>query len=127
MTTFPPEYDVQAEFTTTWTTTNSDGSVETESGIVSQSGSSFTTLTTFPPESDVQAEFTTTWTTTNSDGSVATESGIVSQSGSSLLLLPLSHNWLLLNSPPLGPPPTVTALLPLSLALSANLGHHLPP
>ncbi|WP_162873729.1 hypothetical protein, partial [Enterobacter hormaechei] len=71
-TTFPPEStestksDVQTEFTSTWTTTNDDGSVETDSGIVSQSGTSFTTLTTFPPEStesDVQTEFTSTWTT----------------------------------------------------------------
>ena len=87
------ESDVQTEFTSTWTTTNDDGSVETDSGIVSQSGTSFTTLTTFPPESiestesDVQTEFTSTWTTTNDDGSVETDSGIVSQSGTSFTTL----------------------------------------
>ena len=39
--------DVTTEFTTTWEVTNSDGSVSTESGIVSESGSSFT-ITTSP-------------------------------------------------------------------------------
>ncbi|KAI5952097.1 hypothetical protein KGF57_004189, partial [Candida theae] len=39
------------EYTTTWTTTNPDGSVETDSGIVSQSGDSLTTITTFGSES----------------------------------------------------------------------------
>ncbi|KAI3403118.2 hypothetical protein KGF56_004007 [Candida oxycetoniae] len=73
------------EYTSTWTTTGSDGSVATESGIVSQSGTSLTTLSTIPPP--VQTEYTTTWTTTGSDGSVATESGIVSQSGTSLTTL----------------------------------------
>ena len=80
--------DIQTEFTSTWTTTNSDGSVVTESGIISQSGTSLTTLTTFqpatslvvPPYSVIETEFTSTWTTTNSDSSVATESGVVSQS-----------------------------------------------
>ncbi|KAK6886599.1 Hyphally regulated cell wall protein 3, partial [Candida tropicalis] len=43
---------VASEFTTTWTTTNSDGSVETESGIVSQSGSSVATVSTFSPEAE---------------------------------------------------------------------------
>ncbi|KGR02405.1 hypothetical protein MG5_05239, partial [Candida albicans P57072] len=73
---------IESEFTTTWTTTNSDGSVETDSGIVSQLGSSLTTITTFP--NDQASEYTTTWTTTNSDGSVVTNSGVVSQSGTSL-------------------------------------------
>ena len=41
--------DIQTEFTSTWTTTNSDASVVTESGIISQSGTSLTTLTTFQP------------------------------------------------------------------------------
>ncbi|KAF6067020.1 Hyphally regulated cell wall protein N-terminal family protein [Candida albicans] len=80
--------DIQTEFTSTWTTTNSDGSVVTESGIISQSGTSLTTLTTFqpatslvvPPYSVIETEFTSTWTTTNSDSLVATESGVVSQS-----------------------------------------------
>ena len=72
---------IESEFTTTWTTTNSDGSVETNSGVVSQSGSSLTTITTFAP--DATSEYTTSWTTTNSDGSVATNSGVVSQSGTS--------------------------------------------
>ena len=43
---------------------HSDGSVSTESGIVSESGTSFTTITTFPPpttSSDITTEFTTTW------------------------------------------------------------------
>ncbi|KHC67927.1 hypothetical protein MGS_05309, partial [Candida albicans P78042] len=39
--------DITIEFPTTWEVTNSDGSVSTESGIVSESGSSLTTLTTF--------------------------------------------------------------------------------
>lgn len=84
--------DIQTEFTSTWTTTNSDGSVVTESGIISQSGTSLTTLTTFqpatslvvPPYSVIETEFTSTWTATNSDSSVATESGVVSQSGTLL-------------------------------------------
>ncbi|KAI5960275.1 hypothetical protein CANMA_004055, partial [Candida margitis] len=80
ITTFPQP--VQTEYTTTWTTTKSDGSIETDSGIVSQSGTSLTTITTFPQP--VQTEYTTTWTTTKSDGSVETDSGIVSQSGGSL-------------------------------------------
>ena len=74
--------DATSEYTTSWTTTNSDGSVVTNSGVVSQSGTSLTTLTTFAP--DATSEYTTTWTTTNSDGSVETNSGVVSQSGSSL-------------------------------------------
>ncbi|KHC45700.1 hypothetical protein MGC_05729, partial [Candida albicans P37039] len=80
--------NIQTEFTSTWTTTNSDASVVTESGIISQSGTSLTTLTTFqpatslvvPPYSVIETEFTSTWTTTNSDSLVATESGVVSQS-----------------------------------------------
>ncbi|KAI5970592.1 hypothetical protein CANMA_000333, partial [Candida margitis] len=79
---FPTSSTLTTEYTTTWTTTKSDGSVETDSGIVSQSGTSLTTITTFPQP--VQTEYTTTWTTTKSDGSIETDSGIVSQSGTSL-------------------------------------------
>ncbi|CAL1190767.1 unnamed protein product [Candida parapsilosis] len=86
----------QTEYTTTWTTTKDDGSVETDSGIVSQSGDSLTTITTIVSQSGdslttittfpqpTQTEYTTTWTTTKDDGSVETDSGIVSQSGDSL-------------------------------------------
>ena len=92
--------------------TNSDGSVSTESGIVSESGTSFTTITTFHHQpsasADITTEFTTTWEVTNSDGSVSTESGIVvnlvlpsprslrSHHQPHLVLLPM----LLLNSQP---------------------------
>ncbi|SGZ57924.1 CIC11C00000005881 [Sungouiella intermedia] len=71
---FPNNYGT---YTTTWTTTNSDGSVETDSGIVivstDSAGSLFTTTSEFPN----LTTYTTTWTTTNSDGSVETDSGIV--------------------------------------------------
>ena len=93
MTTFATSGAGQSEFTSTWEVTNSDGSVSTESGIVSESGSSFTTITTFPPSSSssvvagVTTEFTSTWEVTNSDGSVSTESGIISQSGTSIATL----------------------------------------
>ncbi|KAI5906336.1 Cell wall protein RBR3, partial [Candida parapsilosis] len=70
ITTFPQP--TQTEYTTTWTTTKDDGSVETDSGIVSQSGDSLTTITTFPQPT--QTEYTTTWTTTKDDGSVETDS-----------------------------------------------------
>ena len=79
ITTFPQESvagPVTTEYTTTWTTTKDDGSVETDSGIVSQSGDSLTTITTFPQESvasPVTTEYTTTWTTTKDDGSVETD------------------------------------------------------
>ena len=79
--------DIQTQFTSTWTTTKSDGSFVTESGVISQSGTSFTTIATFPPlytSSDITSEFISTWTTTSSDGSVATKSGVVIQSGTSL-------------------------------------------
>ena len=79
--------DIQTQFTSTWTTTKSDGSFVTESGVISQSGTSFTTIATFPPlytSSDITTEFISTWTATNSDGSVTTEIGVVSQSGTSL-------------------------------------------
>ena len=68
--------DIQTQFTSTWTTTKSDGSFVTESGVISQSGTSFTTIATFPPlytSSDITTEFISTWTATNSDGSVTTE------------------------------------------------------
>lgn len=87
--------DIQTEFTSTWTTANSDGCIVTESGIISQSGTSLTTLTTFqpatslsvPPTSVIETEFTTTWTTAKPDSSVATESGVVSQSETLLTTL----------------------------------------
>ena len=87
--------DIINEFTSTWTTTNSDGSITTESGIVSQSGTSLTTLTIFEPVTSlavpsytvIETEFISTWTTTKSDGSIVTGSGIVSQSGTSLTTL----------------------------------------
>ena len=74
----------ETEFASTWVVTKSDGSVFTESGIVGQSGTSFTTLTTFAPTTSsgaVQTEYTSTWEVTNTDGSVSTKSGIVDQSG----------------------------------------------
>ncbi|KAI5970594.1 hypothetical protein CANMA_000335 [Candida margitis] len=72
-------------FLSTWTTSHADGSLETGSGLVTQSGTSFSTLFTIPPP--VQTKFTSTWTTTHSDGSVETESGLVSQSGTSFTTL----------------------------------------
>ncbi|KAI5968159.1 hypothetical protein KGF57_000242 [Candida theae] len=60
---------------TTWTTTNTDGSVDTDKGIVVEIDDLVTTFATFP---DVEA-YTTTWTSTDTDGSVVTESGIVLQ------------------------------------------------
>ena len=80
----------QTEFTTTWVASKSDGSVSTESGIISQSGTSLTTVTTFSPSFSsavTQAGFTSTWVASNSDGSVATESGIVSKLGTSFTTL----------------------------------------
>ena len=74
----------ETEFAFTWVVTKSDGSVFTESGIVGQSGTSFTTLTTFAPTTSsgaVQTEYTSTWEVTNTDGSVSTKSGIIDQSG----------------------------------------------
>ena len=72
----------RTEYTTSWTTTKPDGTIQTDSGIVSVSDTSLTTITTFPQPT--QTEYTTTWTTTKDDGSVETDSGIVSQSGDSL-------------------------------------------
>ncbi|CAL1205630.1 unnamed protein product [Candida parapsilosis] len=72
----------RTEYTTSWTTTKPDGTIQTDSGIVSVSDTSSTTITTFPQPT--QTEYTTTWTTTKDDGSVETDSGIVSQSGDSL-------------------------------------------
>ncbi|KAG5422141.1 hypothetical protein I9W82_001235 [Candida metapsilosis] len=91
------------------TTTTSVASVETDSGVVSQSEDSFSTVepsatsedTTASVETDsavlsqseeslstaepsATSEYTTTWTTTNSDGSIETGCGIISQSGDSL-------------------------------------------
>ncbi|KAK6203648.1 uncharacterized protein RJT21DRAFT_29064 [Scheffersomyces amazonensis] len=70
----PLVYDLlmdQPDYTTTWTTTNSDGSVETESGLVQVTGTDGWSTSIFPNE------YTTTFTTTESDGFVATDSGIV--------------------------------------------------
>ncbi|SGZ57919.1 CIC11C00000003600 [Sungouiella intermedia] len=81
------EFPNLTTYTTTWTTTNSDGSVETDSGIVivstDSAGSLFTTTSEFPNNYGSSSSYlplttyTTTWTTTNSDGSVETDSGIV--------------------------------------------------
>ncbi|KAM9886039.1 hypothetical protein OXX69_013891, partial [Metschnikowia pulcherrima] len=67
------------EYTTTFVTTNSDGSVATDSGVVdvttNSAGSLFTTTSLFPSSSASSSglqEYTTTFVTTNSDGSVAT-------------------------------------------------------
>ena len=106
---------IESEFTTTWTTTNSDGSVETDSGIVSQLGSSLTTITTFP--NDQASEYTTTWTTTNSDGSVET---IPVSLGSSLTTITTFLTTKLLNTPPPGLLPIPMVLLLLTLVLSAS-------
>ncbi|EAZ63274.2 hyphally regulated cell wall protein, partial [Scheffersomyces stipitis CBS 6054] len=66
------------EYTTTFTTTEPDGSVETESGVVlistDDSGSWFTTTSLFPESTAEPTEYTTTFTTTEPDGSVETES-----------------------------------------------------
>ncbi|EMG45263.1 hypothetical protein G210_5123, partial [Candida maltosa Xu316] len=85
---------ISSEYTSTWTTTNSNGEVVTESGIfevtTNSEGSLYTiTISTFPQESaaSTPTEYTTTWTTTNSNGEVETESGVVSQSGSYLTTL----------------------------------------
>ncbi|KAK6199901.1 Hyphally regulated cell wall protein N-terminal-domain-containing protein [Scheffersomyces amazonensis] len=76
-TVIPQLYDIlqdQPDYTTTFTTTNSDGSVETDSGVVhvTNSDGTITTVTSLYP-----SEYTTTFTTTESDGFVATDSGIV--------------------------------------------------
>ncbi|MCP8717350.1 MAG: hypothetical protein M5E90_08005, partial [Asgard group archaeon] len=73
--------NIQTQYTTTWEITNSDGSISTESGIVSQSGIYLSTITTFPPEHQIQ--YTKTWEVTDIHGSVFQESGIVSESGKS--------------------------------------------
>ncbi|KAK6199626.1 uncharacterized protein RJT21DRAFT_115414 [Scheffersomyces amazonensis] len=76
-TVIPKLYDIlqdQPDYTTTFTTTKSDGSVETDSGVVhvtNTDGTITTTTSLFPNE------YTTTFTTTESDGFVATDSGIV--------------------------------------------------
>ncbi|CAL1210712.1 unnamed protein product [Candida parapsilosis] len=72
-------------FLSTWTTTNADGSVETDSGLITQSGSSFSTILTIPPP--IQTQFTKTWTTTDSEGLKEVDSGLVSQSGNSFTTL----------------------------------------
>ena len=84
-----PSYTViETEFTSTWTTTKSDGSIVTGSGIVSQSGTSLTTLTTFAPSSssssEITPEFTSTWEISSSNESNVVESSIVNQSNESL-------------------------------------------
>ena len=61
----------RTEYTTSWTTTKPDGTIQTDSGIVSVSDTSLTTITTFPQPT--QTEYTTTWTTTKDDGSVETD------------------------------------------------------
>ncbi|EMG49037.1 hypothetical protein G210_0291, partial [Candida maltosa Xu316] len=71
---FDNNYPMTSEYTTTWTTTNTDGSDLTQSGVVSSIGTSGTTVTTFPPPS---TEYTSTWTTTDSDGNETTQSGVV--------------------------------------------------
>ncbi|KAK6197617.1 uncharacterized protein RJT21DRAFT_142307 [Scheffersomyces amazonensis] len=76
-TVIPKLYDIlqdQPDYTTTFTTTKSDGSVETDSGVIhvtNTDGTITTTTSLFPNE------YTTTFTTTESDGFVATDSGIV--------------------------------------------------
>ncbi|EMG45293.1 hypothetical protein G210_5076, partial [Candida maltosa Xu316] len=79
VTTFPQESagSTPTEYTTTWTTTNSDGSIVTESGIVEvntiNDGAWYTTtVSTFQQQSTVptSTEYTTTIVSTSDDGSI---------------------------------------------------------
>ena len=66
------------EYTTTWTTTNANGSVQTKSGVVivttDSAGSLYTTTSQFD---GIVTYYVTTCVTTKSDGSVETDSVVI--------------------------------------------------
>ncbi|CAN3357061.1 hypothetical protein DICA2_C07514 [Diutina catenulata] len=73
------------EYTTTWTSTGTDGKPTTGSGIVDvttdSNGSLVTSTSSYPVQGETGClectEYTTTWTTTGADGKPTTGSGIV--------------------------------------------------
>ncbi|KAK6460829.1 cell-wall agglutinin N-terminal ligand-sugar binding-domain-containing protein [Scheffersomyces coipomensis] len=74
---FPTLTGSLTEYTSTWTTTDSNGDVETDSGVIivttDSDGDLYTTTSMFP----TLTEYTSTWTTTDSNGDVETDSGVI--------------------------------------------------
>ncbi|EMG45279.1 hypothetical protein G210_5092, partial [Candida maltosa Xu316] len=80
MVTFSPIETTSAGslYTTSWTTTDSNGKEITQSGIVTADATTTSTLATFPgaATSDNGTLFTSTWTTTDGNGNEVTQSGL---------------------------------------------------